>query len=120
MSRGIKSEHWNDVNGNPAGGTTFGNGFAIGWQNGPLGRHAPECGNGLFPCVHGCTRRDPNGAFVEDIIDAALDRLRYYQNSRFACDANAKALAHLEEARLVLNQRTKDREARSVEGTHKE
>jgi hypothetical protein len=102
----IRSEHWNDVNGNPAGGTTFGNGFAIGWQNGPLGR--------------GMDRKAPNGAFVEDIIDAALDRLRYYQNSRFACDANAKALEHLEAARWVLHERTKDREARSVEGTHKE
>jgi hypothetical protein len=34
----INEEHWNDVNGNPAGGSTFGPGFAISWQNGPLGR----------------------------------------------------------------------------------
>jgi len=106
MRAGIRSEHWNDANGNPAGGNTFGNGFAIGWQNGPLGR--------------GAERKEPNGAFVADVIAAAADRLRYYQNSRFACERNAQALAHLEAALDELDSRTKEREVRSVEGTHQE
>jgi hypothetical protein len=105
MRAGIRSEHWNDANGNPAGGTTFGNGFAIGWQNGPLGR--------------GAERREPNGAFVEDVIEAAVDRLRYYQRSRFVCERNAHALTCLEAALSELAARTKDRETRDVEGTHK-
>ena len=104
MKQGFKSEHWNDANGNPAGGTTFGVGFAIGWQNGPLGR--------------GADRKEPNGSFVEDIIDAAADRIRYYQASPFACERNANALSHLEKALYELNSRTADREAREVEGTH--
>ena len=102
----IHSEHWNDTNGNPAGGTTFGRGFAIGWQNGPLGR--------------GDDRKEPNGAFVEDIIAAAADRLQYYQDSRFASKHNAMALLHLDEALRALSARTADREARAVEGTHAE
>jgi len=106
MRAGIRSEHWNDANGNPEGGTTFGNGLAIGWQHGPLGR--------------GPDRREPNGAFVEDVIEAAADRIRYYQGSRFACERNAKALEHLEAALTELDARTKDREARDVEGTHKD
>lgn len=106
MKAGFKSEHWNDENNNPAGGSTFGNGFAISWQNGPLGR--------------GDERKEPNGAFVEDVIEAAADRIRYYQSSRFACDYNAKALEHLEAALESLNDRTANREARSVEGTHAE
>jgi len=104
MRMGISSMHFDDANGNPAGGTTFGRGFAIGWQNGPLGR-----GEG---------RKEPNGAFVEDIIDAAADRIRYYQESRFRCQDNAEALHHLELAMEYLNNRTKDREERDVEGTH--
>lgn len=120
MRAGIKSEHWLDANGNPEGGTTFGNGFAIGWQHGPLGRHAGGCEDGRSPCVQGCTRRAPNGAFVEDVIDACADRIRYYQAGRFASDYNAKALEHLEAALAALDQRTKDREARAVEGTHKD
>lgn len=104
MRSHIESEHWNDANGNPAGGNTFGPGFAIGWQHGPLGR--------------GAGRRAQNGAFVEDVIAAAADRIRYYQSSRFACDRNANALAHLEAALAELEARTESREARGVEGTH--
>ena|SRR5690606_24437348 len=105
-SQGFISQHWNDTNGNPAGGSTHGTGFAISWQNGPLGR------------VEDGTRRPPNGAFVEDVIKAAKDRLDYYQQSKFASDYNARAITHLEEALRILDSRTKDRETRKVEGTH--
>ena len=98
------SEQWSDTNGNPAGGITCGKGFTISWQNGPLGR--------------GEERREPNGAFVETIIAAVKDRLEFYQKSRFNCEANAIAITHLEAALTVLNERTKDREVRNVEGTH--
>lgn len=106
MNTKINSSHWTDAEGNPAGGSTYGNGFAISWQNGPLGR--------------GADRKEPNGAFVEDVIKAASDRLVYYQNSRFACDYNARALAHLSLALSALNSRTAEREKRDVEGTHEE
>jgi hypothetical protein len=106
MRTAITQCHFNDLDGNPAGGTTFGNGFAIGWQNGPLGR--------------GDARKEPNGAFVEDVIEAAADRIRYYQGSKFACERNANALKHLEQALEELKARTADRETREVEGTHKE
>ncbi len=104
MKVGFSSEHWVDGDGNPAGGNTFGVGFAIGWQHGPLGR--------------GEERRGPNGAFVEDVINACADRIRFYQGSRFACERNARALAHLEAALEELDARTQEREALGVEGTH--
>jgi hypothetical protein len=98
------SDQWRDANGNPAGGVSCGKGFTISWQNGPLGR--------------GEERKEPNGAFVETIIAAAKDRLEFYQRSPFNCDANARAISKLEVALLILNERTKDREERAVEGTH--
>ena len=104
MRTKIQSHHWNDTEGRPAGGATYGNGFAISWQNGPLGR--------------GEDRKEPNGAFVEDIIAAAKDRLEYYQKSQFACEANRQALDALAQALFVLRQRTEEREQRRVEGTH--
>ena len=104
MRQGFHEEHWNDHAGNPAGGTSSGRGFTIGWQHGPLGR--------------GAERREPNGAFVEDIIAAAIGRLEYYQRSRFNCEPNAEAIRHLKAALEALESRTKDREARAVEGTH--
>jgi len=104
METPIQSEHWNDANGNPAGGSTYGPGFAISWQNGPLGR--------------GEERKEPNGAFVENVIKAVKDRIDYYQASKFACEENAKAAEHLQAALDILNSRTAKREARGVEGTH--
>ena len=100
----MNSSHFTDENGNPTGGTTYGVGFAIGWQNGPLGR--------------GDERQPPNGAFVEDIIRAAIDRLEFYQSTKFACDHNARALMALHDSLAILRNRTEEREQRQVEGTH--
>lgn len=104
MQSRFTSNHFTDSEGNPAGGTTYGQGFAIGWQNGPLGR--------------GEDRQAPNGAFVEDIIAVALDRLEFYQQSKFNCLENALAIDHLQDALSELRSRTKSRESRKVEGTH--
>ena len=105
MRSGFQSSQFSDSNGNPEGGQTFGRGFAIAWQRGPLGR--------------GEDRQEPNGAFVEDVIDAAKDRLEFYQRSKFACEENATAIKHLESALGALESRSAKRESRGVEGTHK-
>lgn len=108
MLQKIQSTHTVDAAGNPAGGTTSGRGISISWQNGPLGR--------------GADRVEPNGAFVEGVIAAAIDRIEFYQTAsegRFKCRENALAITKLEEGLLWLQKRTLDREAREVEGTHK-
>lgn len=97
-----------DENENPTGGLVRGTGLKIEWQDGPLGR--------------GEDRQEPNGAFVETVISAAKQRLEFYQeanNRKFACRENALAITKLEEALHWLEHRTKDREARQVEGEHK-
>ena len=93
-----------DLEGNPAGGTVTGKGLLVRWQNGPLGR--------------GEDRREPSGAFVGDVLEAAAARIRFYQSGKFACRENAIALTHIETAQLWLNQRTAERERRGVEGLH--
>ena len=105
MRLGFTAVHFKDEDENPTGGHSFGVGFSIAWQHGPLGR--------------GDDRQAPNGAFVEDIIDAAKERLAFFQDSKFSCEANRLAISCLEQALYVLDQRTKDREARGVEGLHK-
>lgn len=94
----------NDDGGNPAGGTVRGTGLLIDWQDGPLGR--------------GIDRKPANGAFVETVIRAVLQRIEYYQNSKFKCRENALAVTKLEEALHWLNSRTQKREIQAVEGTH--
>jgi hypothetical protein len=100
----ISERHLVDDAGNPAGGATSGRGFSISWQNGPLQ-------------VDG-ERREPSGAFVEDVLQAAIGRLEFYQSSKFKCRENALAITHAQEALHWMQHRTASREKRGVEGTH--
>ena len=104
MNQTIEQAHECDGDGNPAGGLTKGQGITIMWQDGPLGR--------------GEDRQEPNGAFVEGVISAAMGRLEFYQDSKFNCGENGVALMHLGQALDALNKRTRIRESRAVEGTH--
>lgn len=74
MQQKIESEHFYDDRGNPAGGHTSFTGCQIEWQNGPLAN--PDG-----------SRNEPSGAFVEGVIAAAIDRLRYYQGEGRYADA---------------------------------
>lgn len=108
MRVGFYSKNVVDSSGNPAGGVVAGTGFTITWQDGPLGR--------------GEHRVEPNGAFVEDVLSAVLERLTFYQEVRggkFSCTENATAISYIEGALTALDSRTKSREDRGVEGTHK-
>jgi hypothetical protein len=100
----MEFENTNDEAGNPAGGTVKGIGIDVSWQNGPL-------------AVDG-VRKERNGAFVEDLIQAAIKRMEYYQASKFKCRENALAITKLEEALHWMNARTSRRTAEGTEGTH--
>ena len=104
----LKVENRLNGDGNPSGGGVSGIGLEIAWQNGPLGR-APD-----GPAA-------PNGAFVDDVIEAARQRLEFYQKAvggKFACRENALAITKLEEALHWLYARRMEREKRGVQGTH--
>lgn len=109
MRVGFKATNDVDDFGNPTGGEVAGTGFGIAWQRGPLGRVGTE------------ERVEPNGAFVEDVIDAALQRIQFYQSAndgKFRCRENSIAVTKLEEALLWLDSRTSRRTKQGVEGTH--
>ena len=100
----LKVDNTLDANGNPTGGGVTGTGLKIEWQNGPLGR---------VPFT-------PNGAFVDDVIEAARQRLEFCQKvcaGKFASHENAIAITKLEEALHWLFARRLDRETRKVQGT---
>lgn len=106
MKQHIAHNFKSDSNGNPTGGSTTGLGIQIDWQDGPLG--TPD------------GRLAPNGAFVETVIQAAIDRIDFYNNSKFRCRENSLAVTKLEEALHWLNARTSRRENQGIEGTHQE
>ena len=103
----LECENYVNDAGNPTGGFASAAGLAIHWQDGPL-------------AVDG-VRKEPSGAFVETVLRAAVDRLEFYQTAsggRFAHNCNEAALKDLKCALMHLEMRTKEREARGVEGSH--
>lgn len=74
--------------------------WVFGFQNGPI----KEVGT--------------NGVTHEALLAVLIDRLQHFQKGQYACRENAIALTKLEEAQMWLQKRTRDREARGVEGTH--
>lgn len=104
MNQEIEAHNSTDPDQNPTGGWVKGTGIDIKWQDGPLGR--------------GEERKEPNGAFVEGVIAAAIQRLEFFQGSKFKSRENALAITKLEEALHWLNARTANREKRAIEGTH--
>lgn len=59
-----------------------------------------------------------NGLTHEVLLEVLIDRLRGFQSGQYACRENAIALTKLEEAKMWLQSRTRERIARGVEGTH--
>lgn len=84
----------------------------IAWQDGPRGPQTSdqEVGeDGLLP---------PNGAFVEDVLWAALQRLEFFNEGKFRCRENSLAITKIEEALFILKDRQLSRSDRGVEGKH--
>ena len=97
----FEAKHYTDDDGNPAGGYTTGMDFHIEWQNGPINEDTPR-----------------NGAFVEEVVAAVINRIMFYQTTKFACRENALVITKLDEAIHWMNHRTAERMRRGVEGTH--
>lgn len=104
-----------DINENPTGGEVFLQAkkgdveqpcLIVKWQDGPRGQG------------EGQPLADPNGAFVEDVLWAALQRLEFFQDSKYRDRGNALAITHIEGALQALKDRQLERSFRNVEGKH--
>lgn len=82
------------------------NALTVNWQDGPRG--TDEAG----------VLKDPNGAFVEDVILAAIQRLEFFQGSKYESDYNAEAAGHLAQAIEALEKRSNERAAAGTLGKH--
>lgn len=92
------AEYYTDEAGNPTGGRTNGHGFSIEWQRGV---------------------EDANGAIVEDVVAAVIDRIEYFQASKFACAENAAGIEHLRNFLELMSARQKRRQAEGNEGSYR-
>lgn len=111
----LKASNRLDSNGNPTGGavelfeqTDNPQKQLIGilWQDGPRGQG------------EGKPLAEPNGAFVEDVLWAALQRLEFFNESKYRDRANSLAITHIEQALQALKDRQLERSHRNVEGKH--
>lgn len=107
----VKATNVIDGDGNPTGGSVnmrIGerNPLRVQWQDGPRGKQKDG------------TLGPSNGAFVEDVIWAAIQRLEFFQNSKYSHQANADAIHHLDAALGALGSRRTERAERGVEGQH--
>ena len=117
VSGPIKIVEIRDAEGNPTGGGAtcsperpqhdrdpfaYPQGFIINWQNG----------------VAGVDRDQWNGATVEDVLTVVKERLKFYQDSKFACEQNRQVITNIDVALAALRRRTAERKQRGVLGTH--
>jgi len=111
-----------DDDGNPTGGDVilsvptsqdgvFHPVLQIEWQNGPRG-------TGMTNADGSPILADPNGAFVEDVLWAALQRLEFFNAGKYRDRANSLAITHIEQALQALKDRQLERSYRNVEGKH--
>jgi hypothetical protein len=94
-----------DADDNPTGGEVRSQGVIIDWQNGPRGQ-----ADGSLA--------EPNGAFVEDIIYAAMQRLAFFEQSKYSHPANVDAISHLRGALDALESRSTERAESGKLGKH--
>lgn len=80
-------------------GEEIGRAITISFQNGPI----KEFG--------------VNGLPDEALYAILIDRLQGFQKGEYSCRENAVALTHLETGLMWAQKRTREREARGVEGT---
>lgn len=121
VNKDLQATNRVDVDNNPTGGRAtliIGDSYSpdsevikVQWQDGPRGT-GQEDRNGnpiLLP---------PNGAFVEDVLWIALQRLEFFNEGKYRDSANSIAITHLEQALQALKDRQLERSYRGVEGKH--
>jgi len=88
------------------------------WESG-LDEAMPQGDGGVIVFQHGPIKEvGVNGTTIETVITALINRLEGFQRGPFSNDYNANAIKFLEMAKESLENRTRDRQARSVEGTN--
>lgn len=81
--------------------------------------NAPGCSGPIIKFQEGpVVESGLNGLTHEVLLAILIDRLEGFQKGAYACNANEAALWHLEYAMKHLQNRTRERLGRGVEGTH--
>lgn len=113
----LTQRHFVDGDGNPAGGHICALGMEISFQDGPVKKLEADQAKTASEIIK-AQNDGRNGAFVEDVIEAAIGRLTFFQGTKFACVENRSALVFLKKAKSALTNRTARRVKQGVEGKY--
>lgn len=117
----VKSEFTTDQDGNPTGGQSI---LTVVTSPGLSEKLGVESGGATLDAmiIHwqdGIVGEEgQNGAFVEDVIEAARQRIQFFNQGKFRCRENSIAITKLEEALQWLDWRTRSRLLAEVENTY--
>ena len=59
-----------------------------------------------------------NGVLVEDLLEAALQRMQFFNDSKFRCRENSLAITHIQEAIMWLRERQRNRAKQGVQSSY--
>lgn len=99
--------NWTNSDGTHDGGVSYGQGYCIHWQRGPLSQVEKEP-----------SKR--NGAFLIEVLESCRHQLNYFQDTFLPCEENKVAIQHIDSALEALHQRRDRRKASGVLGSTKE
>jgi len=98
QSNVLKARHY--MNGDlPQSGYVVGPGLTVVWQDGPR----EKLSDGTLAAA--------NGAFVEDVLVAAYERLAFFQATKFNHPANQEAMSYIVKALDAMQSRATQRAA---------
>lgn len=98
QSNVLKARHYM-VDDLPQSGYVVGPGLTVVWQDGPRAKQSDG------------TLAAANGAFVEDLLVAAYERLAFFQSTQFSHEANAFAMDYIVNALDAMQSRASQRAA---------
>lgn len=107
------NQNWLNPDGTHDGGVSIGFGYTIAWQRGPvLEAEDRDIEAGQIPKSSG-----RNGAFLIEVLKACRQQLKIYQEGKFACEENDKALSALDACIELLEMRRVRRKEEGKLGT---
>ncbi|MEA2001443.1 MAG: hypothetical protein U9N84_06100 [Actinomycetota bacterium] len=109
----VEASFQSDADGNPSGGISSiydrEDALSTGGSQPPLVE---------IPWQNGIMSEGRNGVVLEDMVEACIQRLRFFQDSKFRCRENALALTKLEEAAQWMRQRQRNRHLQNVQSSY--
>lgn len=118
LRRNVTSEFVTDDQGNPTGGSTMAYDQPPQLTGTSTSQTKPRELIGELIWQNGILSMGRSGWTVEEVLEAALQRLQFFNTTKFRCRENSLAITKIEEALAWLDIRQRNREMQGVEDSY--